>query len=972
MILFSLLFASIKVFPSHFEVNGKPTLIRAGSLQWYRLPKTELEDRVFKFKAMGYNTVEMYTSWQYIEPLKRKFDTEHLNTLKYFLELLKQYRLYAYFRPGPFICNEENSGGFPPWIIADSVKYLNATHLDGKYCLRTEDVDYMQAVESYFGAVNAIASQYQITTDPTNPIILYQLENEFNYFEQSTEIDKYVMYNGTSERTRSFKMDAYKMFSELKMIAKSQGIIVPFTTCPGSVDIPGMHHVEDILPLPNYYGSYKTIEQAGYNYKHYQSQLPLYQHYPSGISETYRSASMLSRFVISGMDLVSNFNAFGFYSSGHHNSIVPVFPGVLGVNDLPRLFTQIFQFKNPGDIISGFVKPPVGLMPNVLDYDGPVSPSGLLRDKFFHFRRLNSFYDSFEHVIAMANLPSNTKNSKLIKIKYTRDTVYFLELPNGSILLGLLNEGHASQEIPKNSISFQNTTFPQFPFTLPTEGCNTMEHPDATITGNPEKYYLMQIVINWPLRDHLKINYSTAEILSFKSTNTNGIVHTLFVYNQKRSKYELDFQMPKIDSMSCGIANCQSTSNGLYIHGSIYNEPSLLSIEYTNNNIQEELRIIVLDRYLSSRVWDINSNYLIGVDLYNPKTNLISFIGNQTNYYTLTTTLQSHSIDSKVSKRISINLSNPKVVIDTRVQSNTTKWIPLQSDLPSLESLEMTEGTIYYRTTVNTTIDRLQINSISDFVTLYLDSKCILSLCPLGTKLDNRDINHNYQFNFPKSHTTELLIKVDIWGRGHIIFPKGHIGYIPSPFGLIPSGIHLRIPAAAMDTRKGIIGKVKVNGKEIKQWEIFHALPLTSIELDNAKDRKLPFPIKNGQVVWISFTVDPISHATPLSLKLHGIGLKGVLYINDKVIGKWISGDSILKKGNFYTATRETFSLLDKDHYPIPKALCTSGFNLVLELDGREEGAILNSISISDSEELIARNGTVYSQHVRTMAVDRP
>ena len=857
--------------------------------------------------------------------------------------------------------------------MANSSKTVNATHADGKYSFRTNDFDYLKAVESYFKAINKVAQRYQITTNPSNPIILYQLENEYDYFEQSINADQLALYDGKRERPSSFKLDTYDMYAKLKDIVNKQFITVPLTTCPGNTELKGLGGIEEIIPLPNYYGSYKTIEAISYKYKHFQSKLPLYTNYPSGITETYRSASMLSRFIISGMDLVSNFNAFGFYQYGHHNSVILSFPGIMGVVDLPKAFIQVFKFGNPGDILSGFVKPPMGFMPGVLDYNGPVSPSGQLREKFFQLRRLNRFYDSFEHLIALADLPSSTKSTDIIKVAYTKDTVYFLELPNGSILLGLLNDGHKTQEIPKSSISFQNMTFPQFPFTLPTEECDTKEHPDGTINGNPERYYLMHLVLNWPLLPYIKINYSTAELLSFKTTKKSTIVHTLFIFNQEHSKYEIDFDLPKVESMSCGDANCQSTTTGLFIHGTIYYKPSLLSIKYKNNKKKEELRIIVLDRYLSGRVWEYKNDYLIGVDLYNPKTNLVSFITNQTTFYTLTNSILSHPVKADLPKRTLINLNSPKVIADTLMESlDSEETVQLQSHLPSLESLSMYEGSVYYKTMVNATINRLQIDSVSDFATIYLDSKCVVSLNPLGTRIDNKDWNYNYQFKFPKRHTKELVIRVDIWGRGNFMFPRGELGHIPSKLGMIPTGIHLRSPTVGFDSVKGILGQVKVNKSPISNWNLFHAEPHRLQYISNLLSQSqtlsttsLPLKVELGQIKWAIFTIPPISHQTPLSLKVKGHGIKATFYINNIVIGKWISDESILMKGNYYRISREAWSLLNTDHYPISKAITTNGFTLVMELDGRSSKSQLTSVELSDAKEMIKPNGQFFGQLTR-------
>ena len=62
----------IRYDSSCFTINGKDTVIFSGAFHYPRCPKALWRDRLTKFKAAGFNTIETYVFWNYHEPEKGK------------------------------------------------------------------------------------------------------------------------------------------------------------------------------------------------------------------------------------------------------------------------------------------------------------------------------------------------------------------------------------------------------------------------------------------------------------------------------------------------------------------------------------------------------------------------------------------------------------------------------------------------------------------------------------------------------------------------------------------------------------------------------------------------------------------------------------------------------------------------------------------------------------------------------------
>ena len=60
-------------------IDGKPVIIRAGEIHYYRLEKSEWQDRIDKLKNAGLNTVASYIPWLCHEEKRGEFDLDGHN-----------------------------------------------------------------------------------------------------------------------------------------------------------------------------------------------------------------------------------------------------------------------------------------------------------------------------------------------------------------------------------------------------------------------------------------------------------------------------------------------------------------------------------------------------------------------------------------------------------------------------------------------------------------------------------------------------------------------------------------------------------------------------------------------------------------------------------------------------------------------------------------------------------------------------
>lgn len=195
-------------------IDGRDVFIYSGAFHFFRCPKELWRDRFQKIKDAGFNAVETYVPWNWCEREMPAglddFSKVNLTDLDDFLTMAEQFGLYVIVRPGPYICAEWDTGGYPQWLLTKRPDQP----LRAKGWLRSDDPVYLAWCRHWYAAVCPVIAKHQITRKaPGQPgVILVQLENEYDYAGFPDE----VMLN----QVRALARDA-----------RAAGIDVPFISC---------------------------------------------------------------------------------------------------------------------------------------------------------------------------------------------------------------------------------------------------------------------------------------------------------------------------------------------------------------------------------------------------------------------------------------------------------------------------------------------------------------------------------------------------------------------------------------------------------------------------------------------------------------------------------------------------------------------------------------------------------------------
>lgn len=160
-----------------FTLRGRDTFIHSGCFHYCRCPRELWQDRLTKFKQAGFNAIETYVFWNYHEPVQGLIN---LDEFEAFVKLAGSMGFYMIVRPGPYVCAEWDAGGFPHWIIAQ------------QFPLRSADPQSIETSRHWYNAVLPVIQRHTITN--SGPIIIIQVENEYDYWTQvpSAEKTRYI------------------------------------------------------------------------------------------------------------------------------------------------------------------------------------------------------------------------------------------------------------------------------------------------------------------------------------------------------------------------------------------------------------------------------------------------------------------------------------------------------------------------------------------------------------------------------------------------------------------------------------------------------------------------------------------------------------------------------------------------------------------------------------------------------------
>jgi beta-galactosidase GanA len=147
-------------------IDGQRTMIWSGEFQPFRLPSPSMwRDVLQKMKATGYNSVTLYIDWGYHSPKQGHYDFSGVRNIERVLDMAEAEGLYVIIRPGPYVNAELSMGGFPGWVTRQ------------KAMARTDDPQYIAAVDEWQTQIDAIIARHQLTTGG-GTVIAYQIENE--------------------------------------------------------------------------------------------------------------------------------------------------------------------------------------------------------------------------------------------------------------------------------------------------------------------------------------------------------------------------------------------------------------------------------------------------------------------------------------------------------------------------------------------------------------------------------------------------------------------------------------------------------------------------------------------------------------------------------------------------------------------------------------------------------------------------
>src|SRR5439155_24491530 len=147
-----------------------------------------------------------------------------------------EFGLNVYIRPGPYICAEWDGGGYPQWFVTQ-----RPANFSGKQFTRGDDPTYLAWCKHWFTAVAKVAAPFQVTHRPAGKagIILWQIENEYDYASEPAEVKR-------------------GQISALAHDSRDLGIDVPLFTCQSRNvkfnDDPFIH--DNVIETVNSYPKY--------------------------------------------------------------------------------------------------------------------------------------------------------------------------------------------------------------------------------------------------------------------------------------------------------------------------------------------------------------------------------------------------------------------------------------------------------------------------------------------------------------------------------------------------------------------------------------------------------------------------------------------------------------------------------------------------------------------------------------------
>ncbi|HEV2126556.1 MAG TPA: beta-galactosidase, partial [Chloroflexota bacterium] len=166
-----------------YYLDGRPTLLRAAELQYFRIPAEQWAESIDKLRAAGCNAIASYLPWAWHEPEPGQYDftgeTHPQRNAVRFLKLVRDAGLVFIARPGPFIYAEYEGFGYPSWL-AEAIPQALAQRPNGKPAIAShyqlyslQHPAYLSKVQAWYGVVAEVLRPFL-----NDPVVAWQIDNE--------------------------------------------------------------------------------------------------------------------------------------------------------------------------------------------------------------------------------------------------------------------------------------------------------------------------------------------------------------------------------------------------------------------------------------------------------------------------------------------------------------------------------------------------------------------------------------------------------------------------------------------------------------------------------------------------------------------------------------------------------------------------------------------------------------------------
>ncbi len=349
-----------------FLLNGKPFVVKAAELHYPRIPKEYWEQRIQLCKALGMNTICLYTFWNSHEPKQDQFDFTGQNDLREFVKLCEANDMKVILRPGPYVCAEWEMGGLPWWLLKKK-----------DIRLRESDPNFLERVDKF---QHKVAEQVgDLTIADGGPIIMVQVENEYG----------------------SYGIDKPYVSAIRDMLRKNFGNDVTLFQCDWASNYLN-NGLDDLIWTMNF-GTGANIDQQFASLKEHRPNSPL---------------------------MCSEFWSGWFDKWGANHETRPAADMIAGIDEMLSKGISFSLYMTHGGTNWGHwagANSP-GFAPDVTsyDYDAPISESGQTTPKYWELRKTLAKYMDDEK---QAKVPATIKPISIPAFTFTEVAPLWENLP---------------------------------------------------------------------------------------------------------------------------------------------------------------------------------------------------------------------------------------------------------------------------------------------------------------------------------------------------------------------------------------------------------------------------------------------------------------------------------------------------------------------------------------------------------------